>query len=372
MRLRNSSWKPFITDSTVIKAATPSAMPSIDTSEMKEMKRLRPWARLRERVAQSDEPFVSHDPGQKGPPVRKKPLLCRNCPALPLRRAKRGPWQRVLRSVPPRELPMPHHLIIPDLLWPAALTPNPSGGLALPALESILGRARLETAPPQSLERCLGELFGLASGPCRTPQSAARAGAGGARRWRGALCRSGQPPFRPRTPAARRCQRPRDQHSAGRADRRQAERDVFRRGPLQAAAPDRWYLWIAALPELSFTPSRRWPAGRWGLSCRRAATRASGTVSATRSRFGSTTTRWNAAREAAGLRPINSPLVLGRGRPPGTLRSPAAIVHAEGNTRTRAGDAGRRRAEQRRTSRRWDRQRRPRSHRTASSSRLAT
>ena len=50
MRLRSSSWKPFITDNTVIRAATPSAMPSIDTSEMKEMKRLRPCARLRERV----------------------------------------------------------------------------------------------------------------------------------------------------------------------------------------------------------------------------------------------------------------------------------------------------------------------------------
>ena len=34
-------WKPFITLSTMISAATPSAMPSIDTSEMKEMKPLR-------------------------------------------------------------------------------------------------------------------------------------------------------------------------------------------------------------------------------------------------------------------------------------------------------------------------------------------
>jgi hypothetical protein len=38
MRERNSFWKPFITDSTTISAATPSAMPSIEISEMKEMK----------------------------------------------------------------------------------------------------------------------------------------------------------------------------------------------------------------------------------------------------------------------------------------------------------------------------------------------
>ena len=40
MRLRTSSWKPLTTDSTTISAATPSAMPSIDTPEMNEMKRL--------------------------------------------------------------------------------------------------------------------------------------------------------------------------------------------------------------------------------------------------------------------------------------------------------------------------------------------
>ena len=45
MRSRTSFWKPFITDSTMISAATPSAMPSIDTPEMKEMKPLRRVAR---------------------------------------------------------------------------------------------------------------------------------------------------------------------------------------------------------------------------------------------------------------------------------------------------------------------------------------
>ena len=42
MRLRSSCWNPFITDSTTISAATPSAMPAIDISEMKEMNVLRP------------------------------------------------------------------------------------------------------------------------------------------------------------------------------------------------------------------------------------------------------------------------------------------------------------------------------------------
>ena len=46
MRARNSFWKPFMTDSTTISAATPKAMPSIDVMEMKEMKWLRRLARV--------------------------------------------------------------------------------------------------------------------------------------------------------------------------------------------------------------------------------------------------------------------------------------------------------------------------------------
>ena len=45
IRLRSSSWKPFITDSTTISAATPSAMPAIDVSAMNEMNVLRPEPR---------------------------------------------------------------------------------------------------------------------------------------------------------------------------------------------------------------------------------------------------------------------------------------------------------------------------------------
>ena len=38
IRVRSSSWNPFITDSTTISAATPSAIPPIEMSEMNEMK----------------------------------------------------------------------------------------------------------------------------------------------------------------------------------------------------------------------------------------------------------------------------------------------------------------------------------------------
>ena len=41
----SSDSKPFMTDSTVISAATPTQMPSIDTQLMKETKN--PWVRLR-------------------------------------------------------------------------------------------------------------------------------------------------------------------------------------------------------------------------------------------------------------------------------------------------------------------------------------
>ena len=46
MRVRISDWKPFITDSTTISAATPSAIPAIEMSEMKLMKWLRRLARV--------------------------------------------------------------------------------------------------------------------------------------------------------------------------------------------------------------------------------------------------------------------------------------------------------------------------------------
>ncbi len=46
MRARSSFWNPFITESTTMSAATPSAMPSIEVSVMKEMNWLRRFARV--------------------------------------------------------------------------------------------------------------------------------------------------------------------------------------------------------------------------------------------------------------------------------------------------------------------------------------
>jgi len=43
--VRNSFWKPFITDRTTISAATPRKMPAIETKAMKETKPLRPAPR---------------------------------------------------------------------------------------------------------------------------------------------------------------------------------------------------------------------------------------------------------------------------------------------------------------------------------------
>jgi hypothetical protein len=46
IRVRISRWKPFITDSTVMSAVMPRAMPMIEKAEMTEMKRVRCLARV--------------------------------------------------------------------------------------------------------------------------------------------------------------------------------------------------------------------------------------------------------------------------------------------------------------------------------------
>jgi hypothetical protein len=46
MRARISFWNPFITDNTTINAITPRPIPSMEMSEMKEMKWLRRLARV--------------------------------------------------------------------------------------------------------------------------------------------------------------------------------------------------------------------------------------------------------------------------------------------------------------------------------------
>ena len=46
MRSRNSASNPFITESTVIKAVTPRAIPKTEVKVMNEMKRVRRLARV--------------------------------------------------------------------------------------------------------------------------------------------------------------------------------------------------------------------------------------------------------------------------------------------------------------------------------------
>jgi hypothetical protein len=55
-------------------------------------------------------------------------------------------------------------LLVPDLFWPAAAGDEPYRGLALPALETLLGRGRRVRIPGSSLERWLAGRYHLADG----------------------------------------------------------------------------------------------------------------------------------------------------------------------------------------------------------------
>lgn len=54
------------------------------------------------------------------------------------------------------------HLLVSDLFWPAAAGTDPYGGLALPALETLLARGRRVRIPGGSLERWLAGRYRLA------------------------------------------------------------------------------------------------------------------------------------------------------------------------------------------------------------------
>lgn len=51
------------------------------------------------------------------------------------------------------------HLIIPGLVWPSAAARELTGGLALPALETLLGLGRTHAGEPQSFENALASAF---------------------------------------------------------------------------------------------------------------------------------------------------------------------------------------------------------------------
>lgn len=63
------------------------------------------------------------------------------------------------------------HLLVPDLFWPAAAGDEPCRGLALPALETLLGRGRRVRIPGSSLERWLAGRYRLADGLPLAPYS---------------------------------------------------------------------------------------------------------------------------------------------------------------------------------------------------------
>jgi hypothetical protein len=61
-------------------------------------------------------------------------------------------------------------LVVPGLVWPAPLTPRPAQDLQLPALSWLLGRGRRRIGPSAHLETELAHLFGL---PADAPPLAA-------------------------------------------------------------------------------------------------------------------------------------------------------------------------------------------------------
>jgi hypothetical protein len=64
------------------------------------------------------------------------------------------------------------HLVIPGLVWPAATVADLTRGLALSALQVLLGHARVSAAPAMTLESWLGQAFGLS--PEALPHAALR------------------------------------------------------------------------------------------------------------------------------------------------------------------------------------------------------
>lgn len=227
---------------------------------------------------------------------------------------------------------MLYHLIIPGLLWPASLTSAPADGLALPALESILGHASVDTGPAQSLDHCLAGLFGLATEPL--PHAAIRrAGEALAPSDRGGACL---------------CADPINLHFAREhllvadasglditADEAaqiiEGLNETFADiGHFEAPATDRWYLWAAVPPDVRFIPLSDVAGRPMGPFM------AEGAQARDWRRLSNEIQVWlhnhpvNAARDNAGLRPINSLWFWGTGDLPDALHPPAHIVQSDG------------------------------------------
>ncbi len=70
-----------------------------------------------------------------------------------------------LPSVPIQSVQLAVQLVLPGLLWPRQILPEATAKLDLPALSWLLGRARRQWLPAQSLEACLCECFGVDGQP---------------------------------------------------------------------------------------------------------------------------------------------------------------------------------------------------------------
>ena len=227
---------------------------------------------------------------------------------------------------------MPYRLIIPGLLWPASRTPTPAGGLALPALETILGHARPAARPAQSLDRCLADLFGLATDAL--PHAALR--------------RAGEPVAPLHDIGTCLCADPVNLHFAREhllladASGLEIREDEAARiieglnetlsdiGRFEAPAADRWYLWSRKRPEANFAALSDVAGRPVGLFM------PEGIQARDWHRLSNEIQVWlhghpvNAAREASGFRPINSLWFWGAGDPPSTLQRPAQRIQANG------------------------------------------
>lgn len=225
------------------------------------------------------------------------------------------------------------HLVLPGLVWPSASASGFAAGLQTPALDSLLGHARITRADARGFECWLARLFGL-SGET-VPLAALR--------------RLGEDDAAPAT-GEWLCADPVHLHFArerllladagelgitgAEAARLVADLNDFLAdepgfGGFETRAPTRWYLRLTSSARASFVPL-------------------SDVVGRPVSHFlpeGEDARRWqrignelqvflhnhpiNQAREAAGQRTINSLWLWGAGALPGTLAAPAPCVLAD-------------------------------------------
>ncbi len=226
------------------------------------------------------------------------------------------------------------HLVLPGLVWPAARTPALTAGLALPALEALLGHARVRNAPAEAADAWLMRAFGVSGD--RLPVAPLR--------------RMGEPDAA-EAPGEWLCADPVHLHfsrehllltdaSALAITGEEAAALVSSLndyldevepglGRFEAGAPDRWYLRLAAPARASFhalgevvgRPVKHFlPEGEAARTWHRLINEVQVILH---------NHPVNRAREAAGRRPVNSIWPWGGGALPGKLGVPARAVQAE-------------------------------------------